>query len=260
MKLGFDIAHGKSILADRDGARQPQVGLRRRRASLTALSSRRPWRDPASDGKTAARATVRGKTLKIVSWNILRLTGATPEDIAALVGREKPDILLLQEASEQVFGLTELIGGVVAVRVFAGGVDGLAVWSPTPLPPIEYLTLEHDPAQPHKRRRCAMILRFPTYTLANTHLAHNQGLTRRQFASVATASAPRAIIIGDFNVVGPLTRRGWTDCGPRAVTHMARGVLPFRLDRCMVRDWEPRSARALPKGRSDHKPIVVEVG
>jgi endonuclease/exonuclease/phosphatase (EEP) superfamily protein YafD len=219
-----------------------------------------PWSGQAGGGRTAARTTFWGKTLKIVSWNVLRLTGATLQDIAALVGQEQPDILLLQEASAQSVDLPGLIGGVVAFRAFVGGADGLAVWSPTALPPIEYLTLEHNPAQPHKRRRCAMILRFPTYTLANIHLAHNQRLLRRQFASVATVCAPRAIIIGDFNAVGSLTRSGWQDCGPRAITHMARGVLPFRLDRCMVRDWEPRSARALPKGRSDHKPIVVEVG
>jgi len=199
-------------------------------------------------------------TLKIVSWNILRITGATAEDIAAVVRQERPQLLLLQEASARIFALSALVGGVVALRIFPGGEDGLAVWSSAPLPPIDYLDLEHDPAQPLKRRRCAMILRFPTYTVANIHLAHNQGLLRRQFNSTATASGPRAVVIGDFNVVGPLSRRGWKDCGPRVVTHFARGVLPFRLDRCMVRGWEPRSARALPRGRSDHRPIVVELG
>jgi exonuclease III len=34
--------------------------------------------------------------LKIISWNLLRLTGAAAEDVAALARHEKPDVLLMQ--------------------------------------------------------------------------------------------------------------------------------------------------------------------
>ena len=38
--------------------------------------------------------------MKVISWNLLRLTGAAVEDVAALIAREKPDLMLMQEATQ----------------------------------------------------------------------------------------------------------------------------------------------------------------
>src|SRR3954468_21499799 len=62
-------------------------------------------RPPARPGLTAApdlplRQAARGHApFKIVSWNLLRRTGAAVDDVAALIAQEKPDLLLMQEAT-----------------------------------------------------------------------------------------------------------------------------------------------------------------
>ncbi len=37
-------------------------------------------------------------TLKVISWNLLRLTGAGVEDVAALIQQHRPDLLLCPSA------------------------------------------------------------------------------------------------------------------------------------------------------------------
>ena len=49
--------------------------------------------------------------MKVISWNLLRLTGAAAEDVAKLVEREKPDVLLMQEVTEHMDALPSLVGG-----------------------------------------------------------------------------------------------------------------------------------------------------
>ena len=60
--------------------------------------------------------------MKIISWNLLRLTGARVEDLAALVERHHPDLLFLQEAIEEMADLPALVGGYF-FREPLGGVD-----------------------------------------------------------------------------------------------------------------------------------------
>src|SRR4051812_46302967 len=50
-----------------------------------------------------ARASV-----KVISWNVLRLTGAAAEDVAALIQRHRPDLVLLQEATPEIAALPKL--------------------------------------------------------------------------------------------------------------------------------------------------------
>ena len=49
--------------------------------------------------------------MKVISWNLLRLTGAAVEDVASLLEREKPDVLLMQEVTEHMDVLPSLVAG-----------------------------------------------------------------------------------------------------------------------------------------------------
>ena len=49
--------------------------------------------------------------IKLISWNLLRLTGASLDDVVRLIQREQPDVLLMQEATEQMDGLVARVGG-----------------------------------------------------------------------------------------------------------------------------------------------------
>ena len=50
----------------------------------------------------SGRADRPHRPFKIVSWNLLRRTGAAVDDVAALVDQEKPDLLLMQEATRAI--------------------------------------------------------------------------------------------------------------------------------------------------------------
>ena len=71
--------------------------------------------------------------MKIISWNLLRLTGAGVEDVAALIEQHRPDLLLLQEATEELAELPARVGGCFFREPLDGRIYGLAVWSPHPL-------------------------------------------------------------------------------------------------------------------------------
>ena len=67
--------------------------------------------------------------MKVISWNLLRLTGATVGDLAALIEREEPDLLLLQEATVEVETLPALAGGHLRRAPLPGRIYGLAAWT-----------------------------------------------------------------------------------------------------------------------------------
>ncbi|HEX3970455.1 MAG TPA: endonuclease/exonuclease/phosphatase family protein, partial [Stellaceae bacterium] len=66
-------------------------------------------------------------------------------------------------------------------------------------------------------------------------------------------------VIGDYNAVGPTIISGFKDVGPREPTIRAADILPFRLDRCLIRGLHCAEVRTLARGPSDHHPIVVEL-
>src|SRR5690348_1917893 len=70
---------------------------------------------------------------KIISWNLLRLTGASLDDIVRLVQRERPEMLLMQEATPEMDGLVSRVGGHYVRTPLPGRIHGLAAWSLTPL-------------------------------------------------------------------------------------------------------------------------------
>jgi len=197
--------------------------------------------------------------VKIISWNLLRITGAAVEDVADLARRERPDLLLMQEATEEMERLPDHVGGHFHWEPLPGRIHGLAAWSPYPLPRPQTLALPVSVMPGRLKPRIAHIIRLDEITIANVHLSHGQLLNRWQLRRIASAVDGPAAVIGDYNLVGPTLVPGFKDVGPREPTHVARNLLPFRLDRCLVRGLSCAAARALERGPSDHRPIALEL-
>jgi endonuclease/exonuclease/phosphatase family metal-dependent hydrolase len=191
---------------------------------------------------------------KIISWNLLRLVGASLDDVIALIGRKRPDLLLMQEVTHDIDRLPDRIGGHYARNPLPGRIHGLGVWSRKPLPePPQVLPL---PSGAMFHRVC-QIIDLGDFAVANVHLSHGQVLNRRQLRRIARNMPPRAAVLGDFNLVGPALLPGFRDVGPRQHTHFAGEIVPLRIDRCLVRGLTCRGAEALARESSDHRPIVV---
>jgi len=194
--------------------------------------------------------------MKIISWNLLRLVGASPDEVAALIARESPDILLMQEATPAIDRLPALVGGHYMRRLQPGRVHGLAVWCrhrPVSAPAVVALP------QGAMFRRIALVVDVGAFTLANVHLSHGQVLNRRQLRRIAASLPERAAVLGDFNLVGPCLLPGFRDVGPREPTHRAADMVPLPIDRCLARGLDCLSASALPRASSDHRPIAVHL-
>ena len=194
--------------------------------------------------------------MKIISWNLLRLVGATLDDVAGLVRRERPDLLLMQEATHRIDGLASHVGGHYARVPLPGRIHGLAMWSPDPFPMAPRVLPLPAGAFYH---RVVQVLDLDGFAVANVHLSHGQVLNRRQLRCVAEALPLRAAVLGDYNLVGPALLPGFHDVGPREPTHVAADVMPVRLDRCLVRGLACLRAEALAREASDHRPILVRL-
>ncbi|WP_428490945.1 endonuclease/exonuclease/phosphatase family protein [Rhodopila sp.] len=193
---------------------------------------------------------------KLISWNLLRLTGASLDDIVRLIRREDPDILLMQEATQDIDGLTRRVGGHYQRNQLPGRVHGLAVWTPNPL-------LSRPVVMPLQAgamfNRICQIIQFGSITVANVHLSHGQILNRRQLRRIAKVLPYRSAVVGDYNLIGPPLLPGFRDVGPREPTHVAGDMVPLRVDRCLIRGVACLEARALLREASDHRPIVVRL-
>ncbi|MGH7119024.1 MAG: endonuclease/exonuclease/phosphatase family protein [Acetobacteraceae bacterium] len=197
--------------------------------------------------------------LRVISWNLLRLVGAGVADVAALIRLHHPDLLLMQEATEDLAGLPAAVGGYFFREPMHGRVYGLAVWSPHELQPPRRLPLPVSSMPGHFPPRVAQIVRVGAITFANVHLSHGQLLNRFQLLHIVRSLDGPAAVVGDYNAVGPIRLRGLRDVGPRQPTHIARNLISLRLDRCMVRGLRCRSARVLDRGPSDHRPIILDL-
>jgi endonuclease/exonuclease/phosphatase (EEP) superfamily protein YafD len=192
---------------------------------------------------------------KIISWNLLRLKGAMLSDVVDLAQRERPDLLLMQEATQEMDGLPSRLGGYYARAPLPGRVHGVAMWSPRRLPDPIVLPL---PAGAVVHRVC-QIIDLGAFGVANVHLSHGQVLNRRQLRTIARMLPQRAAVLGDYNLFGPALLPGFHDVGPRAPTHVMGELVPVRLDRCLARGLICSGARALPRATSDHRPILVRL-
>ena len=194
--------------------------------------------------------------IKIVSWNLLRLVGATLDELCRLIEAERPDLLLLQEATAMVDALPGRLGGHYARIPQPGRIHGLATWSPTaPVAPTAVVRLPSG-ALFH---RVSQITAMRGFSVANVHLSHGQVLNRRQLRAVSAHLPAHAAVLGDFNLVGPVLLPGFRDVGPRRATHVAGKVVPLRLDRCLVRGMACSHREVLGRHSSDHHPIVVRL-
>ena len=194
--------------------------------------------------------------IKIVSWNLLRLIGATVEDVVMLARHEAPDLFLMQEATQRIDELPQRLGGSYFRVLQPGRIHGLACWSPAQLNAPTVISLPAGAMF----KRVAQIVDLGPFKVANVHLSHGQMLNRRQLRRVADALPAHAAVLGDYNLVGPTLLRGFRDVGPREPTHRAGDVLPLRIDRCLVRGLICTNVHALHRSNSDHRPIVVRLG
>lgn len=194
--------------------------------------------------------------VKIISWNLLRRIGASLEDVVRLIHRERPDLLLMQEVTREMDGLVGKVGGQYFRSPMPGRVHGLAMWSPVPLPGRPVVLRLPSGAMFH---RVCQIVDLGGIAVANVHLSHGQVLNRRQLRHIIKALPPRAVVIGDYNLVGPALLPGFRDVGPREPTHVAGDVVPLRIDRCLVRGIACLESKALLREASDHRPIVVRL-
>ncbi|WP_298960841.1 endonuclease/exonuclease/phosphatase family protein [uncultured Methylobacterium sp.] len=193
---------------------------------------------------------------KVISWNLLRRTGATVEALVALIEQERPDLLLMQEATADIVALQERVGGHYAWAPLPRRIHGLAAWSPTPWPsPPQVVPL---PSGALIDRVC-QVIDLGEWGVANVHLSHGQVLNRRQLRRIERHLPERAAVLGDYNLVGPALLPGFRDVGPRHPTHQMVELVPLRLDRCLVRGLSCREPAVLPRGLSDHRPIVVHL-
>ena len=230
-----------------------ECGLRREhslRALMVLRSSKRV--------SVVAQTPVVGD-LRVISWNLLRRVGASVEDVAKLIQSHRPDLLLLQEATQEIAALPSLVGGHFVRHPMQKRIYGLAAWSPQPLPPPKVLNLPVSALPGRVPPRVAQVVQLRGVSFANAHLSHGQFLNRWQLFHIADSLEGPAAIIGDFNSVGPIIIPGFEDIGPRRKTHKAQNIIALRLDRCMARNLRCSSAKVLEKGSSDHHPIVLDL-
>jgi endonuclease/exonuclease/phosphatase (EEP) superfamily protein YafD len=192
---------------------------------------------------------------RIISWNLWRLKGASLSDVTQLARQERPDLLLMQEATVDMDALPQEIGGFYARVPLPGRIHGLAMWSPIARHKPRVV---HLPAGAVVDRVC-QIVDLGGFSVANVHLSHGQVLNRRQLRHIAAHMPYRAAVLGDYNLVGPALLPGFRDVGPREHTHLCADMVPLRLDRCYVRGLACATSRALAWSASDHRPILVNL-
>ncbi|MDI2090262.1 endonuclease/exonuclease/phosphatase family protein [Commensalibacter oyaizuii] len=191
---------------------------------------------------------------KVISWNLLRKVGATPYDVAYLVNTHQPDLLLMQEATEEMNIIPQLLGGYYSRFPLPGRIHGVACWSPYPFnaPPSTCVLPKGALI-----RRVAQLIDYGKFWIANVHLSHGQILNRRQLQVISDFLPDHAAVLGDYNLVGPVLLSGFEDVGPREPTHKMINLFPIRLDRCLVRGMECIDKQVLSRSSSDHCPIMV---
>lgn len=192
--------------------------------------------------------------MRILSWNLLHSVGAEPAHVEALAAATEPDLLLMQEATAAMDVLPARLGGHYARAALPGRAHGLAAWSRMPFQsPARSLVLQRGLVV----RRIAQILDLGELCIANVHLSHGQMLNRRQLRRIAGILPGKAAILGDCNMVGAGFVPGFKDVGGAKATHRMSGWVPLRLDRCFVRGVACESIEVLPRGASDHCPLLV---
>lgn len=203
---------------------------------------------------------------RLLSWNLLHGSGATADDVARLVEQHEPDLVLMQEAGPRLDVLPACLGGNYERCVMGRRGHGPAVWSRHAFEDLETVALPRarwiDLPVPVFRSladRVALVVRVKRLCFANVHLDHGQIANRRQIRHLLAARVGIDVVAGDFNALGSTRLPGFNDVGPRRATHFAKGVVPVRIDRCLVRNMVATRAEALARGKSDHRPILIDL-
>ena len=197
--------------------------------------------------------------MRLISWNLYYRRGAAAADIAALIEQYQPDLFVMQEALDGIESLPRMVEGRFHPLPWMGKRYGLAAWLPDDRAEIATLDLPFSRLPASFPPRKAQIIRFGDISIANVHLSHGQFLNRRQLRLIADLEPGRLAIVGDFNLVGPIRLRGFSDIGPRGTTHYAQRMVPLRLDRCVARGLDCHNAEILARGPSDHRPILIDL-
>ena len=199
------------------------------------------------------------QALRGLSWTLRRRVGAQPAAVAALIRTQRPDLVLLQEATEDMALIPTLVGGHFCRQPMERRIYGLAAWSPEPFAPSQAMRLPASVLPGRVPPRLAQLVKFRGIHIANVHLSHGQFLNRWQLLHIAEVLEGPAAIIGDFNAVGAIPLPGFRDIGPRRRTHRAGNVVALRLDRCMGRQLSCAASEVLEKGASDHHPMLLDL-
>src|ERR1700750_2989625 len=120
------------------------------------------------------------RRFRVVSWNLLRRVGAGVDDVARLVKSQHPDLLLLQECTEDIVTLPSLVGGHFFRHPMQSRIYGLAAWSPHPVPQSREIRLPYSILPGRVPPRLAQVIDFHGIRIANVHLSHGQFLNRFQ--------------------------------------------------------------------------------
>jgi len=206
-----------------------------------------------------AAAHPAAEPFRVVSWNLLRRVGAGAADVAALIRQARPDLLLLQEATQEVEALPDLVGGHFFRHPMQKRIYGLAAWSPYAISRPTAMRLPVSALPGRVPPRDALLVQFRGVSFANVHLSHGQFLNRWQILHVIRQLKGPAAIIGDFNAVGPTVLPGFRDIGPRQPTLSHGNLISLRLDRCLANGLECGFSQVLERGPSDHHPILLEL-
>ena len=203
--------------------------------------------------------------MRILSWNLLIRGGAGVDEISQLVDAHHPDLVLMQEATAAIDSLPRRLGGNYVRETMHRRSHGPAAWSSHPfvsttvtLPLATRLDLP-VPVFRLVEQRIALIVQIDAIELATVHLDHGQLANRRQLRHLLHARPKLHALIGDYNALGATSLPGFADVGPRCATHRAYGIVPVRIDRCLIRTPHEASAVALAYGASDHRPILIDL-
>lgn len=203
--------------------------------------------------------------MRVLSWNLLTWVGAGVDDICRLVEAHRPDLVLLQEATSSIDVLPDCLGGHYVRKPMSRRSHGLAAWSPHPFIPVSIIlpsATRFDLPVPVFRLmapRLALVVELDGYEIANVHLDHGQLANRRQLGHLLESRPGLDAVIGDYNALGMTRLPGFRDVGPRRATHLAYGVVPVRIDRCLVRGLHATNVAVLARGASDHRPILIDL-
>ncbi len=194
--------------------------------------------------------------IRLISWNLLHKDGAALAEVARLIEQYQPDLLMMQEATTGITGIDRLVGGTLDWEPLPDRRHGLAAWTArTARDAPRILALPAGAMV----RRISQIVEFAGITFANVHLSHGQLLNRRQLRFIAGHLPAHAVVVGDYNMVGPTMLAGFHDAGPRLATHRMSRSVPLRLDRCLIRGVTCLETSVLSRGTSDHHPIMLRL-